>query len=315
MSSLSHQKLNESISRIKKSFDKPHSFKVITRDNYSKWLTFNYHSIIGKGSFGVVSKIRTEDGIDYALKEVYQDARYYNRELEMLLHLEHPNLIKMAYYYITEETSEGRYQNLILEYFPQSMEDIIYDTAILPEKEILIYYNQALLALEYLHTRGICHRDIKPANILIKGSTLKICDFGSAKKLVEGTTNITYICSRYYRAPENLLGLSNYTTKIDIWALGCVFYELSHKKVLFKGESMAEQLSLILGVLNVTRKDLNVMKCTKEINQSAPGIVKYISDKIKDKLLIELISKSLVFNPTKRSTTKELLLKINKENE
>jgi glycogen synthase kinase 3 beta len=83
---------------------------------------------------------------------------------------------------------------------------------------------QLLRALAYTHALGICHRDIKPQNLLVDPSTgaLKLCDFGSAKVLVSGETNVSYICSRYYRAPELIFGATNYTTAIGrerVWRL------------------------------------------------------------------------------------------------
>ena len=56
--------------------------------------------------------------------------------------------------------------------------------------------------------------------------TLKICDFGSAKRLIKGEVNVSYICSRYYRAPELIFGATDYTTAIDVWSVGCVVAEL-----------------------------------------------------------------------------------------
>lgn len=75
---------------------------------------------------------------------------------------------------------------------------------------------QLLRSLAYIHCLGICHRDIKPQNLLLNHNTgvLKLCDFGSAKILVAGEPNVSYICSRYYRAPELIFGATNYTTNI-----------------------------------------------------------------------------------------------------
>ncbi|URE27055.1 shaggy-related protein kinase [Musa troglodytarum] len=61
---------------------------------------------------------------------------------------------------------------------------------------------------------------------------VKLCDFGSAKVLVKGEANISYICSRYYRAPELIFGATEYTTSIDIWSAGCVLAELLLGQVL-----------------------------------------------------------------------------------
>ena len=86
----------------------------------------------------------------------------------------------------------------------------------MPILEIKIYIYQLFRSLAYIHSQGICHRDIKPQNLLLDPNTgvLKLCDFGSAKILVENEPNVSYICSRYYRAPELIFGATNYTTKI-----------------------------------------------------------------------------------------------------
>lgn len=83
-----------------------------------------------------------------------------------------------------------------------------------------LYMYQLFRSLAYIHSLGICHRDIKPQNLLVDQSTgvLKLCDFGSAKQLLHGEPNVSYICSRYYRAPELIFGAINYTTNIGKWA-------------------------------------------------------------------------------------------------
>ena len=82
--------------------------------------------------------------------------------------------------------------------------------------------------MAYIHALGICHRDIKPKNLLLNPDSqeLKVCDFGSAKRLLKGDVNVSYICSRYYRAHELIFGATTYTQKIDMWSVGCVIAEL-----------------------------------------------------------------------------------------
>lgn len=88
----------------------------------------------------------------------------------------------------------------------------------MPMLQIKLYMYQLLRSLAYIHSVGICHRDIKPQNLLLNPATgvLKLCDFGSAKILVAGEPNVSYICSRYYRAPELIFGATNYTTYIGL---------------------------------------------------------------------------------------------------
>jgi len=86
----------------------------------------------------------------------------------------------------------------------------------IPISFIKLYMYQLFRSLAYIHALGICHRDIKPQNLLLDPETgvLKLCDFGSAKHLVKAEPNVSYICSRYYRAPELIFGAIDYTTKI-----------------------------------------------------------------------------------------------------
>lgn len=110
--------------------------------------------------------------------------------------------------------------NLVLEFVPETVYRASRHYAKLkqtmPMLLIKLYMYQLLRSLAYIHSIGICHRDIKPQNLLLNPTTgvLKLCDFGSAKILVAGEPNVSYICSRYYRAPELIFGATNYTTNI-----------------------------------------------------------------------------------------------------
>ena len=114
------------------------------------------------------------------------------------------------------------YLNLVLEFVPET----VYRASrhfnklksTMPILEVKLYIYQLFRSLAYIHSQGICHRDIKPQNLLLDPASgiLKLCDFGSAKILVENEPNVSYICSRYYRAPELIFGATNYTTKIGM---------------------------------------------------------------------------------------------------
>ena len=109
----------------------------------------------------------------------------------------------------------------------------------MPNLLIKLYSYQLLRSIAYIHSKGICHRDIKPQNVLVDSNShlLKLCDFGSAKQLVQGEPNVAYICSRFYRAPELIFGNTNYTTQIDVWSVGCVIAEPMIGQPIFPGES------------------------------------------------------------------------------
>jgi len=100
--------------------------------------------------------------------------------------------------------------------------------------------------LKYLREQDIIHCDLKPENILLKSpekSGIKIIDFGSS--CFSDERIYTYIQSRFYRAPEIILGIP-YTTAIDMWSFGCILTELCTGIPIFPGESEHEQLSLIM---------------------------------------------------------------------
>ncbi len=84
--------------------------------------------------------------------------------------------------------------------------------------------------------------------------------FHSAKQLIKGEPNVSYICSRYYRAPELIFGAIDYTCYIDVWSSGCVFAELLLGQPIFPGESGVDQLVEIIKVLGTpTREQIRQM--------------------------------------------------------
>jgi serine/threonine protein kinase len=95
-----------------------------------------------------------------------------------------------------------------------------------PVRKVLVF--QLFKALYYMSLTNLCHRDLKPPNILINPQTfeVKICDFGSAKIFDKAESNVAYICSRYYRAPELVMQATDYHTEIDVWSIGCIMVEL-----------------------------------------------------------------------------------------
>ena len=114
---------------------------------------------------------------------------------------------------------------------------------------------QILTGMAFVHKQKICHRDLKPENILMnEEGIVKICDFGSAKLLNE-SLNTPYIVSRYYRAPELILACSDYSEKIEIWAIGCIFAEFLTLRPLFPGKTEGSQLIEQIAILGLPSKE------------------------------------------------------------
>ena len=122
---------------------------------------------------------------------------------------------------------------------------------LMPRLKFKVFSYQLFRSLLYLKQLGIAHRDIKPQNILVNDQNLRLvmCDFGSAKQLRHGEPNISYICSRCYRAPELIFGNTQYTSQIDMWSAGCVIGEMLIIRPLFQGDSNIDQLVEIIKYL------------------------------------------------------------------
>ncbi|KAK2743102.1 regulator of ime2 [Onygenales sp. PD_40] len=274
--------------------------------------------IVGNGSFGVVFQTKIlPSGEDAAIKRVLQDKRFKNRELQIMRIVRHPNIVKLkAFYYSNGERKDEVYLNLVLEYVPET----IYRASryfsklrtSMPMLEIKLYTYQLFRSLAYIHSQGICHRDIKPQNLLLNPATgvLKLCDFGSAKILVENEPNVSYICSRYYRAPELIFGATNYTTKIDVWSAGCVMAELMLRQPLFPGESGIDQLVEIIKVLGTPTRDQIRTMNPNYMEHKFPQIKPHPFNKVfrdAPAEAINLITALLEYTPTQRLSAIEAL--------
>ncbi|KAF8368452.1 gsk-3 [Pristionchus pacificus] len=237
-------------------------------------VTYSDLKVVGNGSFGVVFLARLTDGKStdgpgeqIAIKKVLQDKRFKNRELQIMRKLQHPNIVKLKYFFYSGgDKKDELYLNLILEYVPETVYRVARHYSKqrqqIPIIYVKLYMYQLFRALDYIHGIGICHRDIKPQNLLIDpdSGVLKLCDFGSAKYLVKGEPNVSYICSRYYRAPELIFGATNYTNSIDVWSAGTVFAELLLGQPIFPGDSGVDQLVEIIKVLGTpTREQIQHM--------------------------------------------------------
>ena len=183
----------------------------------------------------------------------------------------------------------------------------------LQEKKVKYWIYQTLKALEFMHKNGIFHRDIKPENILLLKNKVKLADLGSCKGMYSKPPFTEYISTRWYRSPECLLTDGYYNYKMDIWGLGCVFYEILTLEPLFPGDDEIDQVNKINYILGSPSDEL-FFKFVKnsahrnEFNfeyQKGVGIQRYLTHVSPD--VVDLIGKMLIYDPDLRYTARQCL--------
>lgn len=269
---------------------------------------------IGMGAFGLVCSAKdTLTNQNVAIKKVMKPfstpilAKRTYRELKLLNHLRHENLISLEdiflspledIYFVTD--LQGTDLNRLLTSRPL-------------EKQFVQYFlYQILRGLKYVHSAGVIHRDLKPSNILVnENCDLKICDFGLAR--VQDPQMTGYVSTRYYRAPEIMLTWQKYDTEVDIWSVGCIFAEMIEGKPLFPGKDHVHQFSIITellgsppsGVIDTICSE-NTLKFVQSLPYRDPiPLTERFKDVEPD--AVDLLSKMLVFDPRKRITAAEAL--------
>jgi len=213
-------------------------------------------SLRGSGAFGYV--IEAYDRIHdtrVAIKRTHKVGSKISREYEILSQIKDCEYIVKLIDTFYSVNDDGKViQNLVFEYVNRSLETYMEDfrkkKKFIPIEKIKQISKQLLLGLNFCHKKNIVHRDLKPENVLFtEDERVKICDFGSSKYINEETTSTPYIVSRYYRAPELILGKNDYSSKIDIFAAGCIICELFTLTPLFPGKfeglQIYEQMSIL----------------------------------------------------------------------
>ncbi|XP_036335078.1 putative dual specificity tyrosine-phosphorylation-regulated kinase 3 homolog isoform X1 [Rhagoletis pomonella] len=219
--------------------------------------------VIGKGSFGQVIKAydhKTHEHV--ALKMVRNEKRFHRQaqeEIRILHHLRRQdkyntmNIIHMFDYFTFRN-----HMCITFELLNINLYELIKKNGFKGFSLQLVrkFAHSLLQCLDALYKNEIIHCDMKPENVLLKQqgrSGIKVIDFGSS--CYESQRVYTYIQSRFYRAPEVILG-SKYGRAIDMWSLGCILAELLSGHALFPGENESDQLACIIEVLGMPNKNL-----------------------------------------------------------
>lgn len=233
---------------------------------------------IGEGTYGIVYSCSSPtSGRGFAVKRNLSDHNNsfigVIRELDILNKTRnHPNIVKLEQVSFGEPFAKGVFSPLNKKsrssqkddsmhfVFPQASYDFhhfIYKVNKIDSYKR--YITHLLLAVEYMHSIKIIHRDLKPCNVLIfndekdisgEVGVAKICDFGLSKPFTTQGDQTPGVVSSWYRAPEVALGNPHYDYKIDIWSLGCIFFEMISKSpFIASGDKDNDVISHILGAL------------------------------------------------------------------
>ena len=232
-----------------------------------------------------------------------------------LLELKHPNIIKLENI-IRAENDKDIY--LVFEHMDIDLYLLVREN-ILEEKHKKFIFFQIVKAIYYIHSGGLIHRDIKPSNILVnENCEAKLCDFGLVRSVDDETEEqedvlTEYIATRWFRAPEILLGSRTYSKAIDIWSLGCLLGEMIKGKPLFPGNSTKNQIEKVLMWTGPpTKHDLEGLntKFGKEMFEMLLKVKKINASEWFPNIspdCLNLISRMLEFNPEKRLKIEEVI--------
>ncbi|XP_044286468.1 LOW QUALITY PROTEIN: serine/threonine-protein kinase Nek8 [Varanus komodoensis] len=253
--------------------------------------------VVGRGAFGIVHLcLRKMDQKLVILKQIpveqmSKDERLAaQNECQVLKLLHHPHVIE---YY--ENFLEDKALMIAMEYAPGgTLAEFIHKrgNSLLDEETILHFFAQILLALFHVHTRQILHRDLKTQNILLdeRHVTVKIGDFGISKILSSKSKAYTVVGTPCYISPELCEG-KPYNQKSDIWALGCVLYELASLKRAFEAANLP---ALVLKIMSGTFAPISD-RYSPELRQLILGLLQL--DPAKRPRLDEIMAEAICIRP------------------
>jgi len=222
--------------------------------------------VVGEGAYGVVLKCRNKENRNVVAIKKFKESedddvvrKTTMREVKILRMLRHQSIVSL----LEAFRRKGKLY-LVLEYVDRNLLEVLLEKPNGLEPALVQrYIYQLCQAIDWCHSSNVVHRDIKPENLLIdtRQSVLKLCDFGFARPMtVDKGTNraydlTDYVATRWYRAPELLLGTTSYGFSVDLWAIGCIMGELYDGQPVFPGESEIDQLYIIQRLLGPLTED------------------------------------------------------------
>lgn len=247
--------------------DKEKRFNPINANDSKLEQDYEIYETLGKGAYGKVVKARHVPSKEYrAIKIINtrhlpkEEKNKIFQEIKILSKLDHPNIIKIYEYFITERSIY-----IVTELLNGGeLFDKIIEEKRFTEEMAAKTMREVLGAVQYCHEKKIVHRDLKPENILVEGEVIKIIDFGTSRKFEPNKTMTNSHGTPYYIAPEVLYG--SYTERCDIWSCGVILYILLCGLPPFNGRSDTEIMDNVrLGQFQFGKKFSHVSSQAKDI--------------------------------------------------
>jgi len=278
---------------------------------------------IEEGTYGVVYRAKDKKSQEIvALKKLKMEKEKEGfpitslREINTLLIAQHPNVVTVREIVVGSNIDQIYIVMDFVEHDLKGlMETMRKKNQVFLPGEVKCLMIQLLRAIRHLHDNWILHRDLKSSNLLLShNGILKVGDFGLAREYgspLKAYTSI--VVTLWYRAPELLMGMKQYSTHIDVWSIGCIFGELLQMEPLFPGKSETDELNKIFKLLGTPSE-----KSWSGFNSLPGAKVKFVDypistlrDKFPERMLSEsglsLIKDLLTYDPKKRITCDEAL--------
>lgn len=283
---------------------------------------YQYKCKLGEGAFGIVVKVMNIQTKEYlALKLILvpkqaDHLRRILREILLLRYLNHEHLILLKDIFLMYQNDQI-YIGFVTDLMKMNMRTMMktyWET--ISDQHIKFFMYQLFLGLDYLHFNDILHRDLKPDNILVNNlNHLQIADFGWARVIPTNQNNYTKMFANiHYRAPEICIETDQIGPPVDIWAVGCIFFEILEKRTLFQSKFSAELIQEIVQTFGLpSDPDLNFIKNPNKLQwvknlgnypKQTPSV--YLKLQL-DNYGKDLLNRCLHFDPRKRITTREAL--------
>jgi len=264
-----------------------------------------------------IKKIVNTMELSVVLKRTY-------REIKILRHFKHDNIIGIRDILLDNSDKDFLLKDIyvVLDYMESDLHHIIHSKQTLSEEHLRYFMYQIFCALKFIHSADVIHRDLKPSNILVNGNCqLKIGDFGMARGLIplshsasDAANFLTmYVSTRWYRAPELMLSIIDYSSGVDVWAVGCIFAEMMLRRQLFPGSNYVHQMNLIVQLLGSPSEHLLKRCNSNQIRHFLRSLGKFTPIDLNvlfpmvSKEGLELLKNILVIDPEVRISVEKAL--------